>query len=282
MYNIPSSEIRVRDPYIVPIKETGKYYLFGTTDTDPWNAGEGFLVYESEDLEHWSEPKWAFLPPEGFWANQNFWAPEVHHFNGYWHIFASFKAEGVCRGTQILRSESVTGPYVPISDGPVTPRDWECLDGTLHVDENGKPWMVFCHEWVQIHDGEICCIPLSDDLTHAIGEPTLLFRASEGPWVVPLWNSKDNFVTDGPFLYRSNNGALRMLWSSFSTEDYTISYAESQSGTIFGPWIQHETGVVVNGGHGMVFDTFDGRTLLSIHSPNASPLERMKLIPFEK
>ena len=282
MYNIPSSEIRVRDPYIVPIKETRKYYLFGTTDTDPWNAGEGFLVYESEDLEHWSEPKWAFLPPEGFWANQNFWAPEVHHFNGYWYIFASFKAEGVCRGTQILRSESVTGPYVPISDGPVTPRDWECLDGTLHVDENGKPWMVFCHEWVQVHDGEICCIPLSDDLTHAIGEPTLLFRASEGPWVVPLWNSKDNFVTDGPFLYRSNNGALRMLWSSFSTEDYTISYAESQSGTIFGPWIQHETGVVVNGGHGMVFDTFDGRTLLSIHSPNASPLERMKLIPFEK
>lgn len=282
MYNIPSSEIRVRDPYIVPIKETGKYYLFGTTDTDPWNAGEGFLVYESEDLEHWSEPKWAFLPPEGFWANQNFWAPEVHHFNGYWYIFASFKAEGVCRGTQILRSESVTGPYVPISDGPVTPRDWECLDGTLHVDENGKPWMVFCHEWVQVHDGEICCIPLSDDLTHAIGEPTLLFRASEGPWVVPLWNSKDNYVTDGPFLYRSNNGALRMLWSSFSTEDYTISYAESQSGTIFGPWIQHESGVVVNGGHGMVFDTFDGRTLLSIHSPNASPLERMKLIPFEK
>lgn len=282
MYNIPSSEIRVRDPYIVPIKETGKYYLFGTTDTDPWNAGEGFLVYESEDLEHWSEPKWAFLPPEGFWANQNFWAPEVHHFNEYWYIFASFKAEGVCRGTQILRSESVTGPYVPISDGPVTPRDWECLDGTLHVDENGKPWMVFCHEWVQVHDGEICCIPLSDDLTHAIGEPTLLFRASEGPWVVPLWNSKDNFVTDGPFLYRSKNGALRMLWSSFSTEDYTISYAESQSGTIFGPWIQHESGVVVNGGHGMVFDTFDGRTLLSIHSPNASPLERMKLIPFEK
>ena len=282
MYNIPSSEIRVRDPYIVPVRETGKYYLFGTTDTDPWNEGEGFLVYESEDLEHWSEPKWAFLPPEGFWANQNFWAPEVHHFNGYWYIFASFKAEGVCRGTQILRSESVTGPYAPISDGPVTPRDWECLDGTLHVDENGKPWMVFCHEWVQVHDGEICCIPLSDDLTHAIGEPTLLFRASEGPWVVPLWNSKDNFVTDGPFLYRSNNGALRMLWSSFSTEDYTISYAESQSGTIFGPWIQHETGVVVNGGHGMVFDTFDGQTLLSIHSPNASPLERMKLIPFEK
>ena len=282
MYNILSNEIRVRDPYIVPVRETGKYYLFGTTDTDPWNAGEGFLVYESEDLEHWSQPKWAFLPPEGFWANQNFWAPEVHYFNGYWYIFASFKAEGVCRGTQILRSESVTGPYVPISDGPVTPRDWECLDGTLHVDDSGKPWMVFCHEWVQVHDGEICCIPLSDDLTNAIGEPTLLFRASEGPWVVPLWNSKDNFVTDGPFLYRSKNGALRMLWSSFSTEDYTISYAESQSGTIFGPWIQHETGVVVNGGHGMVFDTFDGQTLLSIHSPNASPLERMKLIPFEK
>ena len=77
MYHIPSRDIRVRDPYIVPLKEEGKYYLFGTTDTDPWNKGEGFLVYESLDLENWSEPKWAFRPPEGFFSLQGFRPP--HH-----------------------------------------------------------------------------------------------------------------------------------------------------------------------------------------------------------
>ena len=40
--------------------------------------------------------------------------------------------------------------------------------------------------------------------------------------------------------------------------------------------------MVENGGHGMIFEDLQGRTFLSIHSPNQTPLERTKLIPFEK
>ena len=58
---IPTNQIRIRDPYIVAVNESRTYYLFGTTDTDPWNGdGEGFMVYESKDLEHWSKPIYAF------------------------------------------------------------------------------------------------------------------------------------------------------------------------------------------------------------------------------
>ena len=47
-----NTDIRIRDPYIVADKETKQYYLFGTTDSDPWNGeGEGFKVYRSENLE---------------------------------------------------------------------------------------------------------------------------------------------------------------------------------------------------------------------------------------
>lgn len=279
MYPILTQDIRVRDPYIVPVKETGKYYLFGTTDTDPWEGrGEGFLVYEGEDLEHWSEPKWAFRPEPDFWGTHNFWAPEVHYFNGFWYIFASFKADGVCRGTQILKSENITGPYAPITDGPVTPREWECLDGTLHVDEAGKPWIVFCHEWVQIKNGTVCAMPLSDDLREAIGEPVTLFSGSDAHW--QSW--EDAFVTDGPFLYRGKEGQLKMIWSSFSVGGYTVGVATSQTGSVLGPWVQQEEPAYVGGGHGMIFEDFDGNTFLSIHTPNESPMERTLLVPFEK
>ena len=280
MYNISTGDIKVRDPYIVTDRENGKYYLFGTTDTDPWEGrGEGFLVYEGEDLEHWSEPKWAFRPEPDFWATHNFWAPEVHCFKGSWYLFASFKADGVCRGTQILKSDSgVTGPYRPISDGPVTPRDWECLDGTLHVDEEGKPWIVFCHEWVQIHDGTVCAMPLSDDLCRAIGEPVTLFRGSDAPWKAWL----NDFVTDGPFMFRGKDGSLKMIWSSFGKNDYAVGVATSLSDSILGPWEQSAEPVVENGGHGMIFEDLQGKCFLSIHSPNQTPNERMKLIPFEK
>jgi len=279
VYNILLKDIRVRDPYIVTDRENGKYYLFGTTDTDPWEGpGEGFLVYESEDLNTWLEPKWAFRPEPDFWAQKNFWAPEAHFHNGSWYLFASFKSDDRCRGTQILKAEKVTGPYVPITRYPVTPESWECLDGTLYVDEKGKPWIVFCHEWVQIRDGEICAMPLSDDLSEQVGEPVVLFRGSDAPW--KAWVA--DFVTDGPFLYRGGDGSLRMIWSSFSGKGYAVGIAVSRSGSILGPWDQQEKPAVEGGGHGMIFEDLHGNTYLSIHTPNESPLERTLLVPFER
>lgn len=277
MYNVSAKDIRVRDPYIVPLE--GKYYLFGTTDSDPWNGkGEGFQVYVSEDLENWEGPQYAFRPAPDFWAEKNFWAPEVHRYKDSWYIFASFISSTRRRGTQILKSDCITGPYEPISDGPATPADWECLDGTLHVDETGKPWIVFCHEWVQIHNGTVCAMPLSDDLRQAIGEPVVLFSGSDAPW--KAW--VNDYVTDGPFLYRGSDGSLRMIWSSFSAKGYAEGIAVSQTGSILGPWEQLPEPAVEGGGHGMIFDDFEGNTWLTFHSPNESPDERMQLIPFTR
>ena len=73
-----------------------------------------------------------------------------------------------------------------------------------------------------------------------------------------------------------------MLWSSFNVVGYAIGVAESATGSILGPWVQAETAVVDNGGHGMIFEDFAGKTWLSIHSPNESPLERLLLVPFDK
>src|SRR6185436_5786395 len=107
----------------------------------------------STDLAHWDGPFPAFRPPSGFWADRNFWAPEVHFYQGRYYMFASFKAENVPRGTQILVSDTPQGLFLPMSAGTVTPPDWECLDGTFFLDANNAPWIIFCHEWVQVGDG---------------------------------------------------------------------------------------------------------------------------------
>jgi len=196
-------------------------------------------------------------------------------------MFATFKAPGVCRGTQILMSESPLGPFLPLSDGPLTPSDWECLDGTLFVTPEGDPWMVFCHEWVQVGDGEICAIPLSKDLSSAIGEPVLLFHASEAPWAQEI-NSKGRkgFVTDGSWMHRLPNGELLILWSSFSEGGYTIGIARSASGNLSGPWTQDTEPLYSgDGGHCMTFQHFDGNFWVSLHRPNDTPDERPRFIP---
>ncbi|MDO4366395.1 MAG: hypothetical protein Q4D70_06330, partial [bacterium] len=36
-----------------------------------------------------------------------------------------------------------------------------------------------------------------------------------------------------------------------------------------------------DGGHGMLFNRFDGALMLSLHQPNKTPDERMKLFPVD-
>lgn len=282
---LTTSDIHVRDPFVLPIVAEQRYYLYGTTGSQAWtNSASGFDYYTSTDRKYWEGPFPAFRPPLGFWADRNFWAPEVHFYRGRYYMFASFKAEGVCRGTQILTADSPQGPFIPISDAPVTPREWECLDGTLFVDAADQPWIVFCHEWVQVGDGKICALRLNDALTSGVGQSQVLFHASEAPWAHEL-NSKGRrgYVTDGPFLYRLASGELLMLWSSFSTGGYTVGIARSASGDILGPWQQvPEPLYAGDGGHCMIFRSFEGRLFLAYHRPNPSPHERPYFVPLRE
>ena len=271
------SDINIRDPFIVP--ENGKYYMYGTRGKGCWTGektdGMGFDVYISEDLENWSEPKEVFSASDSFWGTHNFWAPEVHKYNGKFYMFASFKSADRNRGTQILVSDTPDGRFEPISDSPVTPDEWMCLDGTLYVDRNGKPHIVFCHEWSQIKDGKICEMQLSDDLSSPVSEPSKLFKASD-PW----WARKecDHWVTDGPFLYRGESGRLYMIWSSFTDSGYVQAVCYSDNGEIDGNWC-HDLPLLAekNGGHGMIFRSFEDKLYLVLHRPNDNPLERPAL-----
>jgi arabinan endo-1,5-alpha-L-arabinosidase len=282
---LKTTDIHIRDPFVLPIPAEKQYYLYGTTGSQAWtNAASGFDHYTSPDLQNWEGPFPTFRPAAGFWADRNFWAPEVHAYRGRYYLFASFKAEGVCRGTQILAADGPQGPFVPTSTGPATPRDWECLDGTLFVDAHDRPWMVFCHEWVQVGDGEICALRLSDDLGSVVEQPHLLFRASDAPWAEEI-NSKgrQGYVTDGPWLHRLASGMLIMLWSSFSAGGYTVGVARSASGEMLGPWQQiPEPLYAGDGGHCMVFRTFDGQLWLAFHRPNQSPGERPQFVPLRE
>lgn len=267
------SDIHIRDPYILP--DGGRYYLYGTRGSELSRRCTGLDVYESTDLQNWSTPAEAFHRPDGFWSDRDYWAPEVHKYRGRYYLFVSFKSETRRRGTQILAADSPSGPFRVYSDGPVTPAAWECLDGTLYVDEHRVPYLVFCHEWVQTGNGEMCAMRLSDDLSGAAEPPVVLFRASDPPWAVK--NSRKP-VTDGPFLYRTESGRLLMLWSGFGKTGYVEAVSHSGNSGLLGPWIHSEKLLMENdGGHGMVFRGYDHVLYFVFHTPNATPFERPKI-----
>ncbi len=277
---IKTADIHVRDPYVLAAPKEGKYYLYGTGIP---GGDKGFDTYRSTDLQNWEGPIPAFRRKQGFWATQNYWAPEVHCYKGRYYMFASFKASDVHRGTQILVADHPEGPFATLTEKPVTPSDWECLDGTLYVDPKGDPWIVFCHEWVQVGDGEICAMKLSSDLKSAAGKPVLLFRASDAKWTRSFNKDKAEIVTDGPWLYRTKSNELLMLWSSFGKNGYSTGVASSTSGEITGPWVQSDEPFdVKDAGHSMIFRRLDGKLTLSLHQPNKPGLERPSFLQIKE
>ena len=152
-----------------------------------------------------------------------------------------------------------------MADDIYLPASMPTLDGTFWVDTDGKPYMVFCYEWLQNNNGTMEMIELKPDLSGSIPYPNstersggkLLFRASDSPWSkekAPDGTIVPNKVTDGPFLFRTGTGRLGMIWTSWIYKDYTQGVAYSESGRLEGPWVQEKDPITPpNFGHGMIF-----------------------------
>lgn len=270
-------EINIRDPFVLVYE--GKYYLYGTRGATCWGEADGFDCYVGTNLEEFSGPFEVFHKPENFAPHKNYWAPEVYAYHGAFYMFASFYTDDVGRGTHCLRADHPLGPFVPYSDGSITPKEWDCLDGTLHV-EDGIPHMVFCHEWQDAEgDGELWMVRLTEDLKAPAEAPRYLFRASDGAPGVSCFQHPTKgeiYVTDGPFLFYDKEKKLCMLWSSFSEgNNYCVALASPEDGTVSGIWKPEQKLLFQkDGGHGMIFTGLDGKRYLTLHSPNTTLEER--------
>lgn len=298
--NVPSYETRLpatpvsyddpipcRDPFLLLAGDV--YHLYKRIVTE----GERAFVacQRSTDLIHWTEPEPVLVPPEGFHGVKDcFWAPECHYYKGKYYIFTSvYSSLYNHRCISVYRADSPMGPFEDIAGGCVTCPEWDTIDGTFYVDEDGAPWLVFVHEWTSMpdHNGSMMAARLSEDLTHLVTKPETLFYAKDVPWAVAG-------VTDGPYLYRMENGHLLMLWSNFAGDhEYVVAIAHSESGSVLGPWTHgkellyqksEKDGLPYDGGHGMIFRTREGQLMLSLHMPNSARVatEHVCLLPLRE
>jgi beta-xylosidase len=271
--DVPLDSIRMSDPFVFADTISQTYYMTGT----------GGMLWKSKDLAKWEGPYRPFKINPQSWMGPKpmVWAAEIHKYKDKYYFFATFTNMAVNidtvqaniiprRACHVLVSNSPDGPYIPVSDKNYLPADKPTLDATLWFDTDNKPYMVYCHEWLQNRNGTVEKILLTDDFSTTMGNAKILFKASESPWSRETTDDgsvRPNMVTDGPFLFRTATGKLGMIWTSWIRDIYTQGVAYSQSGTLDGPWIQEPQPITPpNFGHGMLFTTFDGRTLMSLHS----------------
>ena len=289
--DVKLADERLRDSCVWTDPATQTYYLVSAGRRGP-NGRRTVVQYTSKDLQTWNGPRVIFEIPEDFWTKRGIWAPELHSYKGKFYLFLTFDSDQqfpeqwrnwlprVKRGSQVLVADAVDGPFKPFANHSTLPVDMMTLDGTFWV-EDGVPYMVFCHEWVQIKDGTVEYVQLKDDLSETVGEPKRLFNGSDAPWV----RKSEQYgcvVTDGPWLYRTKTGKLVMLWTSGGATGYTTGLAISETGKLAGPW-KHQTEPVfgADGGHAMLFHRLDGQLMMILHQPNKVPDERAPIFEME-
>lgn len=273
-----TSEINIRDPFV--LVHEGKYYLYGTRDTDAIWPEAGFDCYVSDDLEQWDGPYDLFRRPEGYFADREYWAPECVFHNGAFYLITTFGGPDRKKGVYVLKSNAPTGPFQPCGE-QLTPKGWACIDGSVYF-EGDTPYLFFSHTFEDSPDGDMCVVRLARDLSRAEGEPIKLFSAYEAPWAKPVPFAKaefgmdgDVYFTDGPYLTKLGDGKLYMTWSSWGECGYAVGVAVSDSGLVQGPWRQEPEPIFpVNGGHGMAFRGIDGVLRFALHYPNDKHMER--------
>lgn len=271
--NVPLDSIVLSDPFILADPKTNLYYMTGTRG----------MLWKSRDLKFWDGPYNVTKTDPDSWMGPKpmIWAAEIHAFKSKYYYFATFTNRSVNidtvkgnvierRACHVLVSDKPDGPYVQMKDPTYLPANMPTLDGTLWIDKDGKPYMVYCYEWLQNWDGTIEKIELKPDLSGTVGAGKVLFRASDSPWSREKdenGNDRPNKVTDGPYLFQTKTGRLGMIWTSWVYDVYTQGVAYSESGTLDGPWVQEKDPVTPpNYGHGMLFHTLNGKLVMAVHS----------------
>jgi arabinan endo-1,5-alpha-L-arabinosidase len=290
--NVRLADERMRDSCIWVDQAKKLYYLVTASGHRGPNGRPAVVTYTSKDLERWEGPRVIYEVSADFWAQKAIWAPELHEYKGRFYLFLTFDTDDkfpeqwrdwlprVRRGSQVFVADSPLGPFKPFANRSTLPPDMMTLDGTLWIEE-GIPYMVFAHEWVQIKDGTVEYVRLKDDFSATDGEPKRLFHGSDAQWAIK--NSEfGSTVTDAPWLHRTRAGKLLMLWSSFGAGNYTVGIATSQSGKLAGPWVQQPVPLYTqDGGHAMLFRRLDGQLMMVLHSPNKLQ-ERARLFEIEE
>ena len=164
------SDLGVRDPHIIRSAEGDKYWILGTdlhaegggpggSGWDQLNASQNIVVWESNDLVNWSEPRLVY---SGFENAGCVWAPEAYYDNttGDYLVYWSARDKSlsgtndnalrvyVCRTRDFV---TFSEPKVWLSEDPES-SEINIIDSTIVQGDDGRYYRFSTSDWNTIVD----------------------------------------------------------------------------------------------------------------------------------
>lgn len=146
------------DPFV--LRHDGRYYLYATNP--------GIRCWSSDDLLDW-RPEGPTIAADTFPGLVPF-APEVVYDNGAFFLYTSPSGQG----HTVLRSESPTGPFDPVTDNV-----GHAIDGNVFVDDDGSRYFY----WASDEGIRGCVMPSPTEFGETVSTGIHMNGWTEGPFV---------------------------------------------------------------------------------------------------
>lgn len=215
------------DPEILYSEQTGRYYIYSTTDGVPGWGGAHFTVFESSDTRNWTEAGTVLDLKAGdaAWADGNAWAPciiekKIKGRYKYFFYYSGNSKDGKGKQIGVATGDTPTGPFKDsgkpmITDSPVG--HGQQIDVNVFTDPvSGKSYLYW-------GNGYMAGAELNKDMM-SIKKKTLTVMTPQGGTL------QDYAYREAPYVFY-RNGIYYFMWSVDDTgsPNYHVAYGTSRS-----------------------------------------------------
>lgn len=215
------------DPEVLYSQQTGRYYIYSTTDGQPGWGGWYFTAYSSADLKDWKyEGIILDLKSDQVkWANGNAWAPciEEKKIDGkykYFFYFSGNPTDNSGKQIGVAVADHPAGPFTDLGR-PIITRSpaggGQQIDVDVFTDPvSGKPYLYW-------GNGYMAGAELNNDMT-SVKEKTITVMTPRGGTL------QDYAYREAPYVFY-RNGLYYFLWSVDDTgsPNYHVAYGTAKS-----------------------------------------------------
>ncbi|MCR4796520.1 MAG: family 43 glycosylhydrolase [Ruminococcus sp.] len=215
------------DPAPMVYGDTVYLYTGRDKDNSDFYYMPDWHCYSSQDMQNWTDHGMILSWDSFTWGKQDSaWAAQCIERNGKFYYYVTLEHKnGGGRAIGVAVADSPTGPFKDALGKPLVGPNWDYIDPTVFIDDDGQAWLMF---------GNPSCyyVKLNEDMVSysgSIGKFNMNAQ-SFGPS-----NNKASSYGEGPWFYKRKD-KYYLVFAAFYGGDGGESLGYSTAPSPTGPW----------------------------------------------
>ncbi len=238
--SVPLSAVHAENPVVqtsftpdpAPVVFGDELYVFTGCDREGNNDFyymTGWQCFSTKDMKNWTDHGRILEDTSFKWCGKNdAWASQCIERNGkYYFYFTTTNNTGGGRAIGVGVADSPEGPYEDVLGKPLCGPNWDYIDPTVMIDDDGQAWLMF---------GNPKCyyVKLKEDMVTLDG-PIKNFDMNQSAFGPTSKKERTSAYGEGPWICKHND-LYYLVYAAFVGNDGGESMAYSTAPSVTGPW----------------------------------------------